>query len=251
MRQLNPSRAHEKFVASGVYTFYVQDQPVGIVEYWSIHELPDGAQLIRVDMDGRSSTLARVKARDTLIEAWRSPPQEGGRIRRFDVRVYGLKDDEVKFARVNISVETSHIHIASTLDNRPSQHKEFKFLSNGVVLGGSALFIGFATAEVAQQDGAEVPVFTYSTPLAHADNAIIADIHISSQKSPVGEDTLTIAGKSILACRFQSGPEIGGDDYLPGTIEWLDSYDTLLQSDNGRGGVIRLTQYARRPEPKS
>lgn len=70
MRYLHAVGLAEKLLSSGVYVG-ADGQPV---EAWSIHVLPDGAWLVRVD---------RV-VRAMLIEGWRAPDDEGGRIERLD-----------------------------------------------------------------------------------------------------------------------------------------------------------------------
>lgn len=70
MRYLHAVGLAEKLLSSGVYVG-ADGVPV---EAWSIHVLPDGAWLVRVDRVGRGM----------LVEGWRAPDDEGGHIERID-----------------------------------------------------------------------------------------------------------------------------------------------------------------------
>lgn len=73
MRTIHRVRFHEKFVASGIYTCYdldKQPQP-NIFQKWSIHEQPDGGQIIRVDMERDGTTLFHLWRENTTTRLGR------------------------------------------------------------------------------------------------------------------------------------------------------------------------------------
>ena len=89
MRRLHVVGQHEKFVASGVYKVYAGDEPTGLIESWSIHEVGASAQFIRVDVDGRDFDGC-----SKLMEALLNPD---GRFERVDEQLYGAQaPDPVK-----------------------------------------------------------------------------------------------------------------------------------------------------------
>ena len=78
MRQLHPVSLHEKFLASGLYT-HLRDERPAATEEWTIHELPDGSQIVRVDIEDNAE---QSRAMTILIEAWRTSE---AKVERFDV----------------------------------------------------------------------------------------------------------------------------------------------------------------------
>lgn len=64
MRSIHAVRQHETFVASGAYEHEgANGQRLDVTELWSIHQLPDGARLVRVDVE-------RQRGQVILCEAW-------------------------------------------------------------------------------------------------------------------------------------------------------------------------------------
>ncbi|NDJ35828.1 MAG: hypothetical protein GYB64_14300 [Chloroflexi bacterium] len=55
MRVLNEMMPDETLVAKGRYHYLVDGEPSGQVETWQITRLPDGSEVVRADLDGRTA----------------------------------------------------------------------------------------------------------------------------------------------------------------------------------------------------
>ena len=142
MRYLHPVGISEKFVASGKYVMYTDDAPGATIETWSIHALPDGAQLIRVDIDYRKHG-----GRSFLIEAWVNPPDEdadmltgaaiASSISRLDVSAFGKPGDKFQRGRATYLFDGDRVEIGRTLDKGERIYEEMPLLPDTVIAGPS------------------------------------------------------------------------------------------------------------------
>lgn len=147
MRQIHPTRFHEKFVASGVYVHYEDEQPTGALEYWSIHELPDGARLIRVDEQGRE------RADYTLLEVWRSA---AGAVERYDVHSY-RSADTYKHLRAEYLFYPDYVSLTCEIDGI-HRHADAPLPPGYAALPPLTLFCGFWALESAARGGRLIAV---------------------------------------------------------------------------------------------
>jgi hypothetical protein len=258
MRQLHPVAAHEKFVASGKYLRYDSDNnPTGQAEYWSIHELPDGAQLIRVDVDERFEGRD-VGGGSELIEAWRSPEQDGGRIERVDIRFFSSKTDAIELGRVIYIFGRESVEIGYNRTDEPRRDFEIPLAPNCVVsIGISKLFFGYTIADVARANGKCVAVF--HSNISHLNLHALSHQPKATQNSAVrdGENIINVSGRPVEAVGYRWDrpcnpvPDDIAIDPHRNPIFWLDEHKILLEEGGMRDGLwtARLTQYARRPEP--
>jgi len=237
MRQIHPVGFHEKFVASGTYTEYFEAEPTDNFEHWTVHELPDGGQLIRVDRDqGR-----------LLIEGWRNPLN--ARIERIDIYVWEKHGVRGKASYI---YENGSLQVAYSTSDRPRQEKEIPLPPDCIIFAGAShLFRGMMIADVARSNGECVPVCLCRYPIIYSDPVV-------NEFSAVTRETgfLAVAGKTISARRIQWDQPC---DSVPEDIEnnsetqpsfWLDEYSVLLRDviPGMEGNQIYLTQYAHRPE---
>ncbi len=235
MRYLHVVGQHETFVASGVYIYYGEDgQPDGRTESWAIHELPDGAQLLRVDRDTRATGQGWL-----LLEAWRSPIGEGGRIERFDVHAYGPADAPVRTVKATYSLYNDYVEIGRTIDETPRQYTEVPLPGGCIAYPRTALFTGPLIAQVA---GQETSVFTYTPGFDDAESAFAGRVSTETATFEK-EGTMALAGGDVptRAYRWPAGSE---------RIVWLDDHDTMLAQDKGTQRRVMLTRYARRPDKR-
>ncbi len=242
MRYLHAVGVHEKFVASGVYIHYQNGEATGTVEHWSVHELPDGAQLIRVDDDWRDRDGSSV-----LIEAWRSPASEGGRIERFDISAFGARGDAVQRVRATFSFSGDHLEVGHSIDDAPRRQLEMQLPPGYIVAPEGLIFGGFEAAELARYPGEEQPVVSYLPTFLTAEAAFRPVVHRQRVEIDAEEVTVEIGGKPHTARRLhQSSP------LAPEVLNlWIDRHNVLLkyQVDDQRHSAV-LTRYARRPDPK-
>src|SRR5689334_18082487 len=54
MRMIHDPSPDETLVAQGRYNYLRQGAPTGLIEYWSLSQLPDGREIVRADVDARA-----------------------------------------------------------------------------------------------------------------------------------------------------------------------------------------------------
>jgi len=240
MRHIHAVGPQEKFVASGTYLHYLNDEPTGSQEQWSIHELPDATQLIRVDDDHRQRDGSSV-----LIHAWRNAEAAGGHFERVDVHAFGGKEAEVKQVRASYMVDTGDVLEYGRNINRGEREQETVDLPEGYLLSPESLiFAGFEVDELAARR-LQTPIVGYLPAFIH-ETAFKPVIYLQVARFVV-EEPLQIGEKTIPArCYEQVNPGNGATTRL-----WIDTYGVLLQfiGPDGRHHAT-LHDYARRPDPK-
>jgi hypothetical protein len=242
MRQIHPVGFQEKFVASGMYAHYRDDKPSGLVEHWTIHELPDQSQLVRVDWDGRDDEIHR----DTmLLETLYSADPPGEKLERLEVHAFGATAYEVKVVNIK-TIKASyiffedHVQVIRVLDNQPPLVGDLEWSPEWVVHPpGTRLLMGFAIARYALQPGTKVKTFFYEPH--YKDNTAFAGDFCEEIVRFVDEEALIIAGKIYPARKYEW--------LTPDSLVWLDEHNVLLRHKSlWVDGDVILTQYARRPE---
>lgn len=236
MRYLHPVTMKERFIASGTYVHYHDGNRTGSVEHWNIHQHPDGAQFIRVDDDWREKDGSSV-----LLEAWRSPASEGGRIERVDVSAFGPKKADVKRVQATYTVIDSFLEVGRSIDDSERQQFEMELPFGYVLSPENLVFAGYEASHLAIQRGEPAPVVSYVPTFANASMAFRPTMYHQSVKF-IAEETVTIAEKSYPVRRFeQTDPRTKAALTL-----WLDKHDMLLryESDDGKHRA-ELTEYSR------
>lgn len=237
MRQLHPVSPHEKFVASGVYTFFRDHRPSGLIEYWNIYELPDGSWVIRVDRDGRE-----YDGRSVLVEAWRSWLR---RIERFDIHRYGDTEDQVKSLRGHYTFFDDHVEVGCHINQDHHNQVELALPMNYLVRPFGEIFTGFILAQLADEEGQPRSVFsnTLNYDDIHAPVGVIAQMSAGLR----GKEQMDIAGRAVRARlverHFAEAQVTQGHP-----IAWIDEHDVLLKYQTLDYPSLILTQYARRPD---
>lgn len=240
MRHLHPVGPAERFVASGVYSHYEGSTATGTIERWSIHELPDGAQLIRVDDDHRERDGSTV-----LIEAWRSPEAEGGRIERFDIHALGGSDAPVKEVRATYMLtEAERMSVGISLDKGERQQHEAQLPAGHLISPESLIFAGMEVEELAAR-GVETPVVGY-LPVFIEEQAFHPVTYYQTARF-IEEKDITVGSKTYRARGYDQHSKL----HEKVTRLWVDAYGILLTyNTSGESHNAVLTEYARRPEPK-
>jgi hypothetical protein len=247
MRQIHPVGFQEKFVASGTYTHYRDDKPSGLVERWTIHELPDQSQLVRVDWDGRADEIHH----DTmLLETLYSAGTPGKKLERLEIHAFGAAAQQVKVVNLK-TVKASyiffedHVQVIRVLDNQPPLIHESEWSPEWVVRpAGTRLLMGFAIARYAVQPGTKIETFFYEP--SYQDNTAFEGHFCYEIVRFVAEEDLEIAGKSYPAQKYEW---LTPETLKPESNVWLDEHNVLLRHESlWVDGDVILTQYARRPE---
>lgn len=240
MRYIHPVGISEAFIASGKYIHHQNGQPTGAFEEWSMHELPDGAEMIRVDMDARA-----IKGRSTLIEAYRNPD---GKIDRVDINAFGQADDAVQHVRATYNFYVDHVEIGRTLDDAERVYEEMGLPAQTLIYPGSMLFLGMtvaATAAITAKQSAGATIFTYD-PQMQPGTALSAETYTQTA-TDLGVEEITLGSKTYTAHRYER--LIPHYDVLLPNL-WVDQYGVLLRHDTPQSSsYVTLSNYARRPDP--
>ena len=237
MRYLHPVAPHEAFVASGTYHYERDGELTGLVEHWTIHELPDGAWFMRTDRDGRY-----FDGHSELIEAWRSPD---GHIERFDITAYGAPSDEVKLVKATYTIESSVLYVGRSINNGERTQEELSLPDDYVVQPGGYVFFGYALSHLVER----APLVMLSR-YGFTQNA--ADAFSAGMMQPTltfyGDDEATVKGKTYPARRYMAGESRIQPDGTRKTHwhnYWIDAHDILLNHE-GPDMRVYLSRYAYR-----
>lgn len=233
MRYLHPVAMHEVFVGSGTYRYLQNDAPTGLVEHWTIHELPDGAWFIRVDKDGRE-----FDGTTELLEAWRSP---AGVIERFDVVAYNHPSEPVRSVRASYTVEGQMLYCGRTINDSDRVHTQLELPASYILQPGAYLFFGFALRRIVD----EAPL-AMVTRYGFSDN--VDEVYLPGVVQPLvtfhSEDQVLISGQERDARHYISGErdEVAGAQWHH---YWVDMHDIFLLHE-GPGMRVQLERYALR-----
>lgn len=136
MRYIHNVNFHEKFIASGEYVYYENDQLTSQIESWTKHQLPDGSYFIRVDNDSRSTD----KGASLLTEALQSAD---GVIERFDIHLfYSRMIDGVMSLRATYSLEGDYVQIGRFFNNEEREYSEISLSGGSSLLPPGYVFLG-------------------------------------------------------------------------------------------------------------
>ena len=238
MRQLHPVSLHEKFLASGLYT-HLRDERAAATEEWTLHELPDGSQIVRVDIEDNFGQDVVITV---LIEAWRTSE---AKVERFDVWLNSRDHAGSQQAKATYMISDNRLQMIRTLDHAESQHEASELPENVVICPPAAfIFLG--------------ALFTQTAEPA----SMLRVLHVGSNKSLLRPEIKsyhkTALGRSV---RLVDGREIAVEGYrlmdesarfTDRAVFWLDKYGVVVGYEEPRGNGItyslQLTRYARRPD---
>lgn len=225
MRTLHMVAAHEKFVARGEYHYFRDEQPINVIEKWTIHELAGGARLIRVDEDGRDEDGLTI-----LSEALVSPD---GQIERYNVQSFNSRDPEVKNFKADYVFEKDYVQIGRTIQGQEREYTEFPLVVDCLLYIKQTLFMGRTIRQI-RAKGGKSQVFT--PQLTSVDDSHLLKIIVEERDT----EALTISRKAIQAAKFQIADDV---------FYWLDEHDIPVQRTYQHAGKpyrAVLTNYAHR-----
>ncbi len=237
MRYLHAVAVHERFVARGTYRYYADDAPTGLLEHWTIHELPDGAWFMRVDKDGRF-----MDGRSELIEAWRSP---GGHIERFDIRAFGAKSDAIQQARATYTIEGNRLNVGRAFDGAEQIQETVEIPPDHVVQPGSYLFFGYALPAIVDRAPlAMISRFGFTADPANSFNVGM----MMPSLTYYDEAEVTVDGKARVARHYlaAASAEVDGERQTQHHHYYIDKHNIFLKH-TAPGMRVQLERYAHRP----
>ncbi|MCB9452072.1 MAG: hypothetical protein H6672_11580 [Anaerolineaceae bacterium] len=235
MRVLHAVKMHEKLVASGIYQHRTNGTATGTSEQWSIHELPDGASLIRVDYDARDERGLTI-----LVEALTLPGQTH-QFERFDLHQIATGNQPFRKARTTVTCSENSALIGTAIDGGAMEYSEMAFAPETLVYPPGQVFAG---ALVKHLNSIEMPAQVFSLLDASLEQA--AAVHSLHTVRPQGMTNVTLGGREIALQCFRlhgSNPSLSG-------VFCLNEHDILTRrvqpDEDGQERVIVLTQYAHR-----
>ncbi len=205
MRTLHTVAAHETFVASGEYHYFRDEQPMKVVEKWTIHELQGGARLIRVDEDGRDEDGLTI-----LSEALVAPE---GQIERYNVQSFNSRDPEVVNFKADYVFEEDFVQIGRSIQGQEREYTEFPLVVDCALYIKQTPFMGRTIRQVLAKGG-KSQVFT--PQLTSVDDSHLLKMIVEQR----GTEELTISRKTIQAAKFQIADDV---------FYWLDEHDIVVQ----------------------
>lgn len=234
MRYLHPVSMNEIFIASGIYQHRQSDGALLVEESWTIHQFPDGAWMIRVDSDRRDNNGASV-----LIEAWRSPEPDGGKIERFDISAFGPPDAAVKHARCTYSVMDDSIEVGRSIGVAERNYETLSLPSEYALYPGGFFFKGIVLNTFVNQGYDTLPVLVadwqFLDEHAFALNKQIWRVERSNSDAEV-VDQVTHYGEALT---------LEEQNATDGSLSALvDSFGVLLRGEYDHSQVT-LSRYAR------
>jgi hypothetical protein len=271
LRAIHPVSYHEKFVASGVYQEYDAPGFFSSSEYterWSIHELPDGSQIIRVDeewtvIDSREKavlidgtvlrselTYSRV---NLLVEVLKST---AGKFDRLEGRFYyGTVEGKPQQAKTSILFFGQHAEVMRQTGQRPAQWEMVELPEKYIIYPQSTLLIGLTISQfLSQTNKTNLHVVTwvdFLTEQYYEDKLFqlkLSDYPLPDDAPQISAATIEAATKTYIVKQIA----------FPSFTIWLDEYgipvkaDTYIQPNEYKPEPYRLlTLYARRPEPQT
>ncbi len=228
MRYLHPVGPHEVFVGSGTYVTRRDGKPLSLVEHWTIHELPDGAWLMRVDRDGREGD-----GRSELIEAWRPPGAEEGRVERFDVAASNKPDDVPRRAQMTVEVIGTQVHVGRSLGQAARQADTLDVPDHILLQPGAYAFVG---GLLERGDGPLL--WRYGRTGGYRAEVATAAVR------PGDETRVVVSGKARVARAYYSDWLLGPENAVIGDIcYWVDAHGMLVGCELGSFSVT-LERYA-------
>jgi hypothetical protein len=229
LRAIHPISYHEKFVASGVYQTYLEGKLQDEVERWSIHELPDGAELIRVDRgDAQSEGFM-------LVEVLRSA---NGHIQRCDIhRIQQSFKQKLNFIFFESYAQISNI----SGDSNPHIYEVELPIRTLILVPGYV-----NRRELISAEESETAYFCASIPFSEV------NCWLDVRKTRKDDALKTVGGKQfttktyLFEAKNRSRTSVSSLSRAS-----FDQHNILLEWKDDQAVSALLTQYARRPEPKT
>ncbi len=223
MRQLHPVGWQERFVASGVYVYARDGAATGESEQWTIHELPDGARLTRVERQNVTHHSF------ILVEAWRG--RGAAYVERFDMQALYPPAPMIR-ASYHVAAD----RLDYTFLSPAERHHSLPLPDSAIVDSSAVILRGPVIAQAAH--------FGTVALVSVDPGDVIEPRVVSVSVEQVGIETLTLGAESIATRVYNVA---GMADML--TTLWLDEHDVALRQTQG-SLTIQLNQYVRRPEPR-
>jgi hypothetical protein len=222
MRRLHPISFHERFLASGEYVYEQDDKPTGIRESWTIHHLPDGSRLIRVDRDARQSPFGMSLLLEALLN--------GQRVQRFDLQLFNANGLQVKQAKASYQVFEDSLQVSRQINDAWQPMQEMPLTPGKMLYPLMRLFTGSVIRQIIAHGGRNIPVITPDIANPDSQGVLAPKLDYRSAEF-VAHETLKLSGSTLSASRYRF---VGGN-YPPTVRFGLTTMIFLLPISTHRG----------------
>ncbi len=152
MRRLHPVQAHERFVASGCYRFFKDGNPLAKTEAWTLHALPDGERMLRVDLNAIAEEDRSILA-EALLE-------RDGALARFDLRYEnGRAGGSIQRLQATYQLASGRIQVGYRLNEAAREYREMALPPATLIDLPLLFFRGRAIEAMARQGGQPLSLF--------------------------------------------------------------------------------------------
>jgi len=226
MRRLHPVAAQERFLGSGSYHFSIDGRALDKCENWSLHELPDGERIVRVDMDAR-----REEGRSILLHGLQT--QDGGWV-RLDIRYDGAAGSALRSLRASYQIDGCCLRVGYSMNSATREYEEMTLPADTLIDMPLLLARG---AIIPQLAGHSRPVYVPMFELAQ-----LLPGRLQQSSGTVlfdGHDTLRLGAHAVQTRRFRYTDRVA--------LYWIDRQDVIVQRLTVRRGQelrVQLRNYA-------
>ena len=225
MQTITPIAAEEKLLASGVYVYFLNDQPTGVTEPWSIHRWPDGSYCTRVERDARAAFGTII-----LVEAFSHTPLATDGLQRFVVKQFNANHAATNDVSAAYSFADQMcalaVTVARSVNGQALPREELSLPENAVVSPLMRVFLGPVIRQVCELGkGQPVPVLIPSLENMLDPDTLLRPQFDYRQAALLGNEDLEIDGRVWPARRFQ----YLSNHYDAQSQFWLDEADVLLR----------------------
>lgn len=232
MRYLHPVQAHEQFVASGCYRFAKDGIALAKREFFTIHQLGDSGQFVRVDHDARQDD-----GKSILLEAFRNGSEK---LLRFDLRYENTRfEGGIRYLNASYQLSDNVIQVGYQLNGAERLYVEKEVPAHTTMDIPVLILRGNVIALLARNEETPTPVFvpTYEHVQLFPGVARLVDSAVRC----VGEESVMIGRRKINARRFR---------YMDNAASyWIDEQGVIVKRISAfkqQEFSVQISEYAHR-----
>jgi hypothetical protein len=221
MKTITPIVADETLLASGVYVYFLNEQPTGVTEPWSIHRLPDSSYCTRVERDARAAFGMTI-----LVEAFSRTWLATDDLQRFTVAQSNANHAATSEGRAEYLFSNKTVIVTRSVNSQVMPSEELSLPENTVVSPLMRVFLGPVIRQVlAHGKGQPVPVLVPSLEQMLDPETLLRPLFDARQAAMLGAENVEVDGRLLPARRYQYLSK----HYDAESQFWLDENDLLLR----------------------
>jgi hypothetical protein len=221
MQTITSITPRDELVASGLYTYYLNERPAGVTEAWSVHRSPGGSYCARVERDARAAFGVTI-----LLEVESQAPFAPESVRRFVVWQYNEQNIATQDARAEYVFDAQSVTVARAINGHALAEERITLPSGTVISPLMRVFLGPVILRVWRQGGGQpVPVLTPSLEKTLDPQTLLRPSLDQRQARFLGEEELSLTDRVCRARRFQYLSR----HYDASSQFWLDERGVLLR----------------------